>query len=95
MVVTREISLPFIDSLKKWTICLKQDHFLQIQKSFIINIDHIEKLTGDFLYVRKQKTLVGKIYKGALFKMVKPINQLNKSKLNIVVFLMCKYFYYR
>lgn len=73
-VVTHTISLSFIDSLKKWTAYLAQDNFLQIHKSFIVNINFIEKLTGNIAYVNKQKIPVGKTYKDALFTRVKPIN---------------------
>lgn len=73
-VVTKELSLSFIDSLKKWTEHLKQDNFLQIHKSFIININYIEKLTGNLVYISKQKIPVGKTFKEVLFEKVRPIN---------------------
>lgn len=73
-VVSKELSLSFIDSLKNWVGYLKQDCFIQIHRSFIINISYIEKLTGNLAYVNKQKIPVGKTYKDDLFKRVKPIN---------------------
>ncbi len=73
-VVSKELSLSFIDSLKNWVGYLKQDCFLQIHRSFIININYIEKLTGNLAYINKQKIPVGKTYKEDLFKIVKPIN---------------------
>lgn len=73
-VVTKEFSLVFIDALKKWTLHLKQNNFVQIHRSFIININYIEKLTGSIVYINKEKIPVGKTYKSNLFKMVKPIN---------------------
>ncbi len=73
-VVTKKIRLSFIDSLKNWTGYLKQDNFLQIHRSFIININYIEKLTGNLAYINKQKIPVGKTYKENLFKRIKPIN---------------------
>jgi DNA-binding LytR/AlgR family response regulator len=73
-VVSKELSLSFIDSLKNWTIYLKQDNFLQIHRSFIININYLEKLTGNLAYINKQKIPVGKTYKEILFKKVKSIN---------------------
>ena len=73
-VVSKELRLSFIDSLKKWTVHLKQDNFLQIHKSFILNINYIDKLTGNLVYINNQKIPVGKTYKEALFNRVKPIN---------------------
>ncbi len=73
-VVTEELKLSFIDSLKKWSGYLKQDNFLQIHRSFIVNINFIEKLTGNIAYINKQKIPVGKTYKEALLTRVKPIN---------------------
>jgi DNA-binding LytR/AlgR family response regulator len=73
-IVTEELSLSFIDSLKKWTSYLKQDNFLQIHRSFIVNINFIKKLTGNLVYIGKQRIPVGKTYKEDLFKRVKPIN---------------------
>ena len=73
-VVTKALSLSFIDSLKNWVGYLKQDCFIQIHRSFIININYIEKLTGNLAYINQQKIPVGKIYKVELFKKIKPIN---------------------
>jgi len=73
-VVTKELRLSFIDSLKNWTGYLKQGNFLQIHRSFIININCIEKLTGNLAYINKQKIPVGKTYKENLFKKINPIN---------------------
>jgi DNA-binding LytR/AlgR family response regulator len=73
-VVTKELSLSFIDSLKNWVGYLKQGCFIQIHRSFIININYIEKLTGNLAYINKQKIPVGKTYKENLFIKVKPIN---------------------
>ncbi len=73
-VVTKEISLSFIGSLKKWRESLKEGNFIQIHKSFIVNIDYIEKLTGNLAYIHKQKIPVGKTFKEELFNRVRPIN---------------------
>ena len=73
-VVTENISLSFIDSLKKWNEYLTDDRFLQTHKSFIINLNYIEKVTGNLVYINKQKIPVGRTFKDALFKKIKPIN---------------------
>lgn len=73
-VVSKDISLSFIDSLKNWNEYLKGDNFLQVHRSFILNLDYIEKLTGNIVYIENHKIPVGKTYKDALFQKVKPIN---------------------
>lgn len=73
-VVTENISLSFIDSLKKWNEYLTDDRFLQTHKSFIINLNYIEKVTGNLVYINKQKIPVGRTFKDALFEKIKPIN---------------------
>lgn len=73
-IITKDLSLAFIDTLKKWTIHLKQENFIQVHRSFIVNIDYIEKLTGNIAYLKKCKIPIGKTYKKFLFDKVKPIN---------------------
>lgn len=73
-IITKDLSLAFIDTLKKWTNHLKQDNFIQVHRSFIVNVDYIEKLTGNIAYLDKIKIPIGKTYKEFLFMKVKPIN---------------------
>ena len=74
-VVTKNVNLVFIDTLKNWIEYLKQDNFLQIHKSFIVNIDYIDKLTGSLVDINSQKIPIGKTYRESLFKVVKRINK--------------------
>ncbi len=73
-VVSKDINLSFIDSLKNWNSYLNRDNFLQVHRSYIINLDFIEKLTGNIVYLDGHKIPVGKTFKEDLFKRVKPIN---------------------
>jgi two-component system response regulator LytT len=73
-LVTKDLSLSFIDSLKNWTNYLEQDNFLQVHKSFILNVRYIEKVTGNVVYVHEQKIPVGKTFKESLLSRVKPLN---------------------
>lgn len=73
-VVSKDLSLSFIDSLKNWTEYLNQDNFIQVHRSFILNLDYIEKLTGNIVYINNHKVPVGKTFKEDLFQKVKPIN---------------------
>ncbi|MFK8057413.1 MAG: LytR/AlgR family response regulator transcription factor [Saprospiraceae bacterium] len=73
-IVTDKVKLPIIDSLRRWSDYLNQDNFIRIHRSFIVNINYIEKVTATLVYINKQKMPVGKTYKEALFERVKPIN---------------------
>jgi len=73
-VVTTETKLVFIDTLKKWTSYLHGNNFIQIHKSYIINTQCIEKVTGNLVYINKSKLPIGKTFKPALFNIIKPIN---------------------
>ena len=73
-IITQDLSLVFIDTLKKWTAYLNHDNFVQIHRSFIVNIDYIKKLTGNIAYLEKVKIPIGKTYKKSLLDKVKPIN---------------------
>ncbi|MGK0280180.1 MAG: two-component system response regulator LytT, partial [Litorivivens sp.] len=53
---------------------LEQDNFLQVHKSFILNVRYIEKVTGNVVYAHEQKIPVGKTFKESLLNRVKPLN---------------------
>lgn len=73
-LISKEIKLSFIDSLKNWTKHLDRENFIQIHRSFLININYLEKLTGNLAYIKNEKIPIGKSFKEDLFKKVKPIN---------------------
>ncbi|QTD36585.1 response regulator transcription factor [Polaribacter batillariae] len=73
-VSTRNSKLTFIDTLKNWDNYLEPDYFVQIHKSFIVNINFIDKVTGNLVYINQEKIPVGRSYKDELFDKIKPIN---------------------
>jgi DNA-binding LytR/AlgR family response regulator len=73
-IVSQGLSLSFIDSLKNWLIHLNRNNFIQVHKSFILNLNYIQKLTGNLVYANKQKIPVGKTFKAELIKRLNPIN---------------------
>ena len=73
-VTTRKSKYTFIDTLKNWKEYLIQDYFVQIHKSFIVNINYIEKVIGNLVYIDQEKIPVGRSYKEELFEKIKPIN---------------------
>ena len=47
-VVTETQKLSYIDSLKNWTAKLPENKFIQVHKSFIINSEFVERISGKY-----------------------------------------------
>lgn len=62
---TQNKKLSVIDSLKKWAEILSPKQFVQIHKSYIINIKKIEKYSGSSVFINKQKLPLGRTYKNS------------------------------
>lgn len=64
--VTSTKKLTIVDSLKNWKETLNQDQFVQIHKSYIINLEKVEKYTGTTAYIEGEKIPIGRTYKNNL-----------------------------
>ncbi|GFD75550.1 LytTR family DNA-binding domain-containing protein [Tenacibaculum sp. SSH1-16] len=73
--ITSSKKLTIIDSLKNWKETLNSNKFVQIHKSYIVNLEKIEKYTGTFLYVENIKIPIGRTYKNNLLTLLKIKNQ--------------------
>ena len=62
---TQNKKLSVIDSLKKWAEVLSSKQFIQIHKSYIINIKKIEKYSGSNVFINTQKLPLGRTYKNS------------------------------
>ena len=63
--------LTIIDSLKNWKDTLDERRFIQIHKSFIVNIKKITKFTGTNLFINNEKLPIGRTYKKGLLANLK------------------------
>lgn len=68
---TIDKKLTVIDSLKKWKDTLNEHRFVQIHKSYIINIKKIRKFTGTSLFINNEKLPIGRTYKKTLLANLK------------------------
>ena len=68
---TIDKKLTVIDSLKKWKDTLNAHKFVQIHKSYIINIKQIRKFTGTNLFINNEKLPIGRTYKKTLLANLK------------------------
>lgn len=67
-VVTKTQKLSYIDSLKNWVEKLPSDQFVQVHKSYIINSNLVDKVSGNEIYINSQRIPVGRTYKQELLK---------------------------
>ncbi|CAL2089025.1 DNA-binding response regulator [Tenacibaculum sp. 190524A05c] len=65
--VTLQKKYVFIDSLKNWNSKLTDD-FIQIHKSYIINLNHIDKIAGNEISMGEIKIPIGRTFKPNFMK---------------------------
>ncbi|MDO5970867.1 LytTR family DNA-binding domain-containing protein [Flavivirga aquimarina] len=70
-VITAEKSILVLDSLRNWNEKLQNFRFIQIHRSFIINIDKITKVYGNQVFIGDQEIPIGKTYKELFIKKIK------------------------
>lgn len=68
-IVTANKKSVLIDSLKKWNDKLP-DSFLQIHKSFIVNVSKIDKVSGNEVYIDDRRIPIGRTFKPELLKKI-------------------------
>ncbi|CAL2102301.1 Two-component system response regulator [Tenacibaculum sp. 190130A14a] len=55
-----------IDSLKNWKEKLEPYHFIQVHKSFLVNLKKINNIAGNLVQINEKKIPVGRTYKKKL-----------------------------
>jgi len=68
---TIDKKLIIIDSLKNWKDTLNERRFIQIHKSYIVNIKKITKFTGTNLFINNENLPIGRTYKKLLLANLK------------------------
>ncbi|PIB33474.1 DNA-binding response regulator [Gaetbulibacter sp. 5U11] len=72
-IVTQTQKLSFIDSLKNWNQKLPDLEFVQIHKSYIINVKYVTKISGNEVYINTHRLPIGRTYKANLLKKLRII----------------------
>ena len=62
------------NSLTNWNEKLNNEGFMQIHRSYIINLKKIDKIVGNVVYIMEHRIPVSKTYRAALFRLVKQNN---------------------
>jgi len=70
-IITKTQRLSYLDSLKNWIEKLPKQDFIQIHKSFIINSNCVDKITGNIIYVNNVKLPIGRSFKQELLTRLK------------------------
>jgi len=70
-IVLEEKRILVQDSLNNWNEKLKQDGFMQIHRSYIINFKKIDKIVGNEIYIMEHRIPVSKTYRSSLFSLIK------------------------
>ncbi|MBG6128965.1 DNA-binding LytR/AlgR family response regulator [Aquimarina sp. EL_43] len=72
-VVTQEKSILLLDSLHNWEKKLYDHNFVRTHRSYIVNFEKIEKVSGNLVYIADEKIPIGKTYKEEFLKKMKYI----------------------
>jgi len=70
-VVTEEKNYLILDSLHNWNKKLQSFKFIQVHRSYIINIDKITKIYGNQVFIGDKVIPIGKTYKEEFLKEIK------------------------
>ncbi len=70
-LITKTKTLSFIDTLKNWTEKLNNNQFIQVHKSFIVNVNKVDKISGNTLFIADKKIPIGRTYKQELLSKLK------------------------
>lgn len=62
-VVTQEREVLVLDSLQNWSEKLSQFNFKRAHRSYIVNLDQIEKVSGNQVFVKGNGLPIGRTYK--------------------------------
>ena len=72
-VVTKNKKLSYIESLKNWREKLPEQQFIQVHKSYIVNRQFIDKISGNEIFVNAKRIPIGRTFKQELLKQLKII----------------------
>ncbi|MTI32940.1 LytR/AlgR family response regulator transcription factor [Xanthovirga aplysinae] len=70
-IVTNEKNLLILDSLSNWEKQLATYNFLRVHRSYLINLQKIEKVIGNEVFIGDATIPLGKNYKAPFLKAIK------------------------
>ncbi|WP_350286707.1 LytTR family DNA-binding domain-containing protein [uncultured Croceitalea sp.] len=70
-VVTTTQEILILDSLRNWTQKLKRLRFVQVHRSYLVNITQVSKVYGNQVFIADTAIPIGKSYKDTFLNMMK------------------------
>jgi len=67
-ISTINTQLTYIDTLKSWLEKLPAHNFKQVHKSYVVNLDYLDKISGNTLTIQNLKIPIGRLYKPQLLR---------------------------
>lgn len=67
-IVTYDKQILILDSLRNWKEKLQDFAFMQVHRSYIINVDRISKIQGNQVFINDEPIPIGKTFKEAFLK---------------------------
>jgi len=67
-IITKIGKYSYLDSLKNWMQKLPEDSFIQVHKSYIINLRAIEKISRNIIFIKDSKIPIGRMFKSELLR---------------------------
>lgn len=69
-IVTKENQILVSDSLRNWKEKLEAYPFMQVHRSYIINLNEVVKIAGNQIYLNDEMIPIGKTYKESFLKKI-------------------------
>jgi len=73
-VVTQKREVLVLDSLHNWTEKLSQFNFKRVHRSYIVNLNQIEKISRNRIFVKENELPIGRTYKQEFLEALKKID---------------------
>ncbi len=74
-IVTTEQQILILDSLRNWAEKLRDFNFVQIHRSYVINLNRFTKVYGNMVYFGDISLPIGKTYKEKFLSRIDPTHQ--------------------
>ena len=70
-MVTEEKEILILDSLRNWNEKLRDFEFVQVHRSFLINMNQISKVIGNQVFIKTKGIPIGKTFKEAFLERIR------------------------
>lgn len=72
-VVMKEQQILILDSLHHWEEKLSEYNFIRAHRSYIVNLNRVEKITGNQIFIENKIVPIGRTYKENFINMLKKL----------------------